>query len=225
MLAYYTLFIVALALCASAIQITQPSQYQGWGTTGNQLITWTSVDTDPSTVTIQLITPSSPNNPITLATSVSTSSGSYTYNPNPGLTAGNGFRINFIADTDLVADSGILAQSGYFAATSGSTSPSPVAGPATAFTASSTSTPTSASEASEAVSGSSSSSASTTEAGVAAPTSEAATSATTASTVAPIVGSATTSAAATPTKSSSAVAHLAPGKILLLICSVIGIFA
>jgi hypothetical protein len=69
-----------------------------------------SVNTDPSNFTIQLILPSSPNDPKTLANQIETSSGSYTYTPDSNLDAGNQYRVNFVSSSN----NGILAQSDYF---------------------------------------------------------------------------------------------------------------
>jgi len=73
-----------------------------------------SVSTDPSNFTIQLITPSSPNDPITIAENVKSSDKSYIYTPASDLTAADQYRVNFVS-----AQAGILAQSGFFAVEQG----------------------------------------------------------------------------------------------------------
>jgi hypothetical protein len=71
-----------------------------------------AVSTDPSKANIQLINPASPNDPITLAEEIDTSSGSYIYTPSSALTAGSQYRVNLVGVSN--SQKGILAQSGYF---------------------------------------------------------------------------------------------------------------
>jgi len=68
-----------------------------------------SVSTDPSNFTIQLINPSNPNDPITIAENVQSSDHTYTYSPSSALTAADQYRVNFVSP-----NAGILAQSNYF---------------------------------------------------------------------------------------------------------------
>lgn len=70
-----------------------------------------SVSSDPGNFTIQLISPSNPNAPTTLAKEVSTADGTYTYTPESALAAGDQWRVNIISSTN---QAGILAQSDYF---------------------------------------------------------------------------------------------------------------
>ncbi|KAK1925319.1 hypothetical protein DB88DRAFT_483541 [Papiliotrema laurentii] len=119
-LSFFTTLALAFALGASAIQITTPSNSTGWESKGSQLIEWTSVNTDPSNFTIQLIDPSKPNSPITIAQNVKTSDDSYIYTPSSDLAAGNQWRVNVVSD-----QGGILAQSDYFAVTEGSSTVTP----------------------------------------------------------------------------------------------------
>ena len=71
-----------------------------------------AVSTDPTQITIQVINPASPNSPVTIATNVTTSTGSYIYTPDSALTAGGQWRVNLVGTQN--SQQGILAQSDYF---------------------------------------------------------------------------------------------------------------
>lgn len=49
-----TLSTLALALCASAFQVTQPSQNSGWTATGTNTLAWSRVSTDSTNFTVVL---------------------------------------------------------------------------------------------------------------------------------------------------------------------------
>lgn len=49
-----TLSTLALALCASAFQVTQPSQNSGWTSTGTNTLAWSRVSTDSTNFTVVL---------------------------------------------------------------------------------------------------------------------------------------------------------------------------
>ncbi|KAK4687177.1 hypothetical protein P7C73_g2949, partial [Tremellales sp. Uapishka_1] len=135
--------LLALASLAAAVRITSPSNTTGWESSGANVIEWTSVSTDSSTFTLELIEPSSPNSPVVIA-NVTTSAGSYTYTPSSSLTAASEYRVN------AVNNGAILAQSDYFQVESGSSTVSA----SSSSSASASSSSTSASSASASASSS-----------------------------------------------------------------------
>ncbi|MCJ1252018.1 Ferredoxin-fold anticodon-binding domain-containing protein 1 [Trapelia coarctata] len=133
--------ILLSALCATsalAIQVTQPSKDTDWSDNDSNVIKWTSVSTDPSTVNIVLVN-QHVNPPIstTIASNIQTSDGSYTVSSLSG--HGSNFQINLVSAT--AGNSAILAQSEQFSLKEGGGSSSSVvssAGGATTVTVSTT---------------------------------------------------------------------------------------
>ncbi|ORX40243.1 hypothetical protein BD324DRAFT_617037 [Kockovaella imperatae] len=136
----YTLAaILTLAISAVAVQVTFPSETEGWETNGSQLVEWKSVSTDPTSCDIELTTPNN-NTPTTIAKNVSVAEGSYIYTPSSPLQAGNGYRLNLVASGTI----SILAQSPQFNVTQGTSTVTPTSGMSqTSTSATHTSTTTS----------------------------------------------------------------------------------
>ncbi|KAL9624718.1 MAG: hypothetical protein Q9160_001072 [Pyrenula sp. 1 TL-2023] len=117
--------LLSLLTTALAITITSPPASFTQDTTQPQRITWTSVSTDPSTLTIQLVNLSKfPNYNKTLATGISTSTGFF-INPanNDDSQTGTGFQINLLG-AQGPSPAGILAQSQQFTLVNGAGSSS-----------------------------------------------------------------------------------------------------
>lgn len=55
MFARITVLLPFLALLAKAITVTSPTEGQNWGTTGAQTVSWSSVESDPSSFTVLLV--------------------------------------------------------------------------------------------------------------------------------------------------------------------------
>ncbi|KKY18700.1 putative extracellular conserved serine-rich protein [Phaeomoniella chlamydospora] len=112
---------LSLATPLLAISITSPAPLSSYDIGSSIPITWTSVNTDPSTITIQLVNFASyPTVTETIASDVKTSDDKYTIKAGSISKTGTGFQINFIGTTS--SNSGILAQSGDFNLTSSSSS-------------------------------------------------------------------------------------------------------
>jgi hypothetical protein len=141
--------ILALAASAFAYQITSPTNATGWTVNGPNVVTWTTVSTDPANFTIVLNNQASypPTNQILDALVVGTLGTINADPPSGGWVAGPGFRVNFVASSEQLTT--ILAQSGEFTILPGSgtasvSSTSHSSAPVTAFTpiATTSSTPT-----------------------------------------------------------------------------------
>ncbi|KAG8926648.1 hypothetical protein FRC03_000830 [Tulasnella sp. 419] len=107
-------FLVLASLIASvlAIQITSPTNRTVWSVTGSNTVTWTSVNTDPSTFKLVLVNADRSVNQ-ELAASVNTADGTISVRPPSGdFPEGTDMRINFLS-TDP-KNTGILAESNQF---------------------------------------------------------------------------------------------------------------
>jgi len=142
-----TTCIVALAAAAAALQITSPGDGAQVDLTKSNDVEWTSVNTDPSTFNLVLVNNAVfPTVQISVAQGVQTSAGSYSISGIKGVSAGNGYQINFVSTTN----SGILAQSQQFTVVS---SGSATSAGSTSSTSTGTSSSTSTSSTTWATSG------------------------------------------------------------------------
>ncbi|KAL8278293.1 hypothetical protein RQP46_009325 [Phenoliferia psychrophenolica] len=101
---YALLGVLALAASSQAIAITTPAK---WTTTGPNVISWVSVDTDPSTFAAILVNQNTAllSASVLLETSVDTnpgSGGTFTVTPASGdpFPAGPSYQVNFIKDAN-----------------------------------------------------------------------------------------------------------------------------
>jgi len=104
--------LLALPLCAFAIEITSPAPGVTWNSSGSHTVTWTSVSTDPSEFGMYLVNEEVvPTQMLPINDQVNTSTGSFTFSnvlPN-----GTGYQVQFNR-LGNVSTEGILAQSGDF---------------------------------------------------------------------------------------------------------------
>jgi hypothetical protein len=98
---------------AAALQITAPEANAAWDLSGSNVVTWSSVSTDPTTFNINLVNNggSSGAQAYSVATGVSTSDGKYTIT-NFVAPIGSTYVIQLMANSTL--NSGILAASQTF---------------------------------------------------------------------------------------------------------------
>jgi hypothetical protein len=144
MLAKTIISFAALAASVSAILVTSPAKDAQLDFSKDVTITWTSVSTDPSTFTLELIDQSNVDSPIVINKDVKTSDDKYTLS-NFAAPTGSTYKFNFISNDPQ--NSGILAQSQTFqivktADASSSSSASASASDSTTSTSSGTSEPT-----------------------------------------------------------------------------------
>ncbi|KAK4700574.1 hypothetical protein P7C70_g5671, partial [Phenoliferia sp. Uapishka_3] len=98
--AFSTVLSIALAASSAvAIAINTPSD---WTTTGPNTITYSSVDTDPSTFAAILVNQDSSllSSSIVLEANFSTSNTYFSVTPSSDYNAGSGYQVNFIRNTD-----------------------------------------------------------------------------------------------------------------------------
>jgi hypothetical protein len=127
---FFGLSFVASAL---AVAVTSPVNGDVWGTAiPSYTVSWTSVSSDPSTLSVYLVNPSGSVDD-ELVAQANTAAGSVTVNaPSGGWPVGSQWRINLM-NIPTTGSAGILAQSGTFNITSGNggTSTGSVAAPTT----------------------------------------------------------------------------------------------
>lgn len=111
MLAKTIISFAALAASVSAILVTSPAKDAQVDFSKDVTITWTSVNTDPSTFTLELVDQSNVNSPIIINKDVKTSDDKYTLS-NFVAPTGSTYKFNFISNDP--ENSGILAQSQSF---------------------------------------------------------------------------------------------------------------
>jgi hypothetical protein len=111
MLAKTIISFAALAASVSAILVTSPAKDAKVDFSKDVTITWTSVNTDPSTFTLELVDQSNVNSPIVINKEVTTSDDKYTLSDFVAPT-GSTYKFNFISNDP--ENSGILAQSQSF---------------------------------------------------------------------------------------------------------------
>ncbi|KAL0950444.1 hypothetical protein HGRIS_010392 [Hohenbuehelia grisea] len=125
---------LVLALCASAIQITKPSQRNGWTTAASQEAEWQHVSTDPDSFTAvlsnQVETARLGNYNQTLAAEVDATTGRTNLGaPSGGWPTGKGFRLDFWRAGAILAQSEqfeITVSSSSSVSSTLSTGPTPV---------------------------------------------------------------------------------------------------
>lgn len=138
---YTAAVLASLLSSALAISITSPPQNYVQDSTQPQRIVWTSVNTDPPTINIELVNFSKfPNFNKTIATNVQTSAGFFV-NPanNDDGQTGTGFQINFVGTQG--DNLGIVAQSQQFQLVNGGGSSSSASGSSSGTTELPTTTP------------------------------------------------------------------------------------
>jgi hypothetical protein len=142
-------FLLSFVASTLAYSVTAPNSFTVWGNQSPQVLQWQHVDTDPSNFTVVLDNQvMSDFQPVVVAALVDGTVGSTTLSPpSAGWPTGNGFRINFVKDTDDLNE--ILAQSDLFNITEATTSTTS-SGATNVLTASATSTPTTQSDSSDA---------------------------------------------------------------------------
>jgi hypothetical protein len=111
MLAKTLISFAALAASVSAILVTSPAKDAKVDFSKDVTVTWTSVTTDPSTFTLELIDQSNVDSPIVINKEVKTSDNKYTLS-NFAAPTGGTYKFNFISNDPQ--NSGILAQSQTF---------------------------------------------------------------------------------------------------------------
>jgi len=96
--------VAAFVASVSAISITSPNPSQGWTNDGPQVVTWTSVSTDPQNFTIVLENHNTTTTPVQqqLAALVNTADGKTTVNPpSEGWPAvGGNYFLKFVKDAE-----------------------------------------------------------------------------------------------------------------------------
>jgi len=99
--------LVAFFPCISALTITSPAPGSTIDVLEPLVISWTSDSSDPSTVDLRIDNANSNllSTDVTLATGVSTSSGSYTVPPNTIQDFGTDFQIEILSDGTTLAES------------------------------------------------------------------------------------------------------------------------
>jgi len=142
-------FLLSFVASTLAYSVTAPDSLTVWGNQSPQVLQWQHVDTDPSNFTVVLDNQvMSDFQPVVVAALVDGTVGSTTLSPlSAGWPTGNGFRINFVKDTDDLNE--ILAQSDLFNITEATTSTTS-SGATNVLTASAASTPTTQSDSSDA---------------------------------------------------------------------------
>jgi len=127
------LALLSAAGTALAIQVTSPTNGTQWKDHDSNTITWTSVSSDPSSLSIFLVNEQvNPPVNISLATNIQTSLGTYTVDNLTG--SGAGYQINLVG----TENNGILAQSQQFELeTGGGSSSSATTGASSTATATS----------------------------------------------------------------------------------------
>ncbi|KAJ7929974.1 GPI-anchored small secreted protein [Mycena leptocephala] len=98
----------------SAIAVTSPSASKGWTNDGSQIVSWSSVVSDPGNFTILLVNDKNPSIQQVLDALVQTDKKTTTVNPPaqgwPAI--GNDYRVNLVASSEELST--ILAQSDQF---------------------------------------------------------------------------------------------------------------
>ncbi|KAI0031656.1 hypothetical protein K488DRAFT_51560 [Vararia minispora EC-137] len=115
---------LSLVSCALAISVTKPNASQGWVlNASNNTVSWTSVSTDRANFTILLVNQNTtPAFQQILVALRDTSGGSTAVSLPNTVTAGSGYRVNLVQDTQNL--NSILAQSEDFTIAPASTSSS-----------------------------------------------------------------------------------------------------
>jgi cobalamin biosynthesis Mg chelatase CobN len=111
MLAKTIISFAALAASVSAILVTSPTKNEKVDFSKDVTITWTSVNTDPSTFTLELIDQNNVDSPIIINKEVKTSDNKYTLS-NFDAPTGSTYKFNFASNDPQ--NTGILAQSQTF---------------------------------------------------------------------------------------------------------------
>ncbi|PWY72967.1 hypothetical protein BO70DRAFT_389274 [Aspergillus heteromorphus CBS 117.55] len=105
--------LLPLAAFVGALNVTSPTKGEDVDLSKSFTVTWTSVDTDPTSFNIYLVNNAIyPSVDTKLASDVETSKGSYTISSVSGVTDGDGYQINLMSDS--TQNTGILAQSNQF---------------------------------------------------------------------------------------------------------------
>ncbi|RKU49144.1 hypothetical protein DL546_008167 [Coniochaeta pulveracea] len=112
MLAKTLISFAALAASVSAILVTSPTKNEKVDFSKDVTITWTSVNTDPSTFTLELIDQNNVDSPYIINKEVKTSDNKYTLSNFAAAPAGSSYKFNFISNDPQ--NTGILAQSQTF---------------------------------------------------------------------------------------------------------------
>ncbi|KAG8162938.1 hypothetical protein KVR01_007416 [Diaporthe batatas] len=137
----------SLLALASAITITEPKQGARLDFSGSNTISWTSVDTDPVSFEIVLVSPN--NSTISesvVANSVNTTENKYSFS-NFVTPVGDNYQINFIGNTGT--NRGIISQSQTFAVTRSGVASSSTSSAGSTATATSTGSSASATASSD----------------------------------------------------------------------------
>ncbi|KAK7697642.1 hypothetical protein SLS64_013320 [Diaporthe eres] len=114
-LALISWHVYLLLAAASAITITEPQQGAKLDFSGSNTISWTSVETDPTSFEIVLVSPNNSTIAQSVITdSVNTSENKYTFS-NFVTAVGDNYQINFIGNVGT--NKGIISQSQSFAVT------------------------------------------------------------------------------------------------------------
>ncbi|OXV05919.1 hypothetical protein Egran_06315 [Elaphomyces granulatus] len=112
--------LIALAASVAALQVNSPAIGAVLDLSKSNAVTWSTVNTDPSSFNIVLVNNHvNPSFKLAIASNVQSSSGSFTVSPQSGVSPGDGYQFN-LESTDP-KNTGILAQSQQFTvASSGS---------------------------------------------------------------------------------------------------------
>ncbi|KAE8353718.1 Ser-Thr-rich glycosyl-phosphatidyl-inositol-anchored membrane family-domain-containing protein [Aspergillus coremiiformis] len=104
--------VVAYAASSLALTITSPQTGDKVDFSQPYTVKWTTVDSDPDTFNINLVSQTTANNKKEIAKNVKSSDGKYTIEKLLDIDTGNGYQLNF--ESSSQNNTGILAQSHVF---------------------------------------------------------------------------------------------------------------